>query len=179
MKRLVSGGFLLLFVVIGLFLWRQNQKTVSARQIAPADCLVFIELPDLARTAKRWPDTALFQILAEPSVQRFMTRPISRIPKSYQSAWASMQALRCSAIFFGMTDPNRQRWLCGFQTSADQKIWRKEIGNISANIFGQTVQEVEAEHYDQIVPRPGPVGERGAPVFCAQVGSWILLSQNT
>src|SRR5260370_16322201 len=110
MKRLIAGGLLLLIVAIGVFLWRQNQDSVSPNQIAPADCLVYFELPNLIQTAKRWPDTDLSQILAEPSVQRFLRQPVSKIPKGYRSAWASIWTLRCSPLSFGMTHPNPDSW---------------------------------------------------------------------
>jgi len=179
MKRLVAGGLLLLIVAIGVFLWRQSQNSISSSQIAPADCLVYIELPNLIQTAKRWPETALCQILAEPSVQGFLRKPVSKIPKSYQSAWASIRTLRCSALFFGMTDPNRESWVCGFQTSADQKVWRREISNISSSLFGQPVQEIALDNYNQAGPRSGEAGKNGALTYCVQVGSWILLSRST
>ncbi len=178
MKRLVAGGLLLLFVAIGVFLWRQNQHSVLSSQIAPADCLVYIELPNLFQTAKRWPDTALCQILAEPSVQRFLARPVSKIPKSYQSAWTSILTLRCSALFVAMTDADRESWVCGFQTSADQKTWRREISNISSSLFGQAAQEVAGDH-NLPAHRPSEADQNGVLTYCVQVGSWILLSQST
>jgi hypothetical protein len=179
MKRLVAGGLLLLFVASGFFLWRQNQNSVSASQIAPADCLVYIELPDLLQTAKRWPDTALSQILTEPSVQRFLIRPVSKIPKSYQNAWASIQTLRCSAIFFGLTDAGRENWICGFQTSVDKKVWRREIDNISINLFALAAKEFPADRSNQAGSSPSEAGKSEERVYCVQAGSWILMSQST
>ena len=178
MKRLIAGGLLLLIVAIGVFLWRQNQNAVSPSQIAPADCLVYFELPNLIQTAKRWPDTALCQIFAEPTVQRFLRQPVSKIPKGYQSAWASIWTLRCSALFFGITDPNRESWVCGFQTSADQEVWRKEISNISSGFFGLPVQEIALDHDAQAGPSPVEAGKNGTLTYCVHVGSWILLSRN-
>ncbi|HEY1476193.1 MAG TPA: hypothetical protein VGF37_00790 [Chthoniobacterales bacterium] len=177
MKRLIAGGLLLLIAAIAVFLWRQNQMPVSSSQLAPADCLVYIELPNLIQTAKRWPETALCQILGEPSVQRFLRQPVSKIPKSYQSVCASVQTLRCSALFFGITDPNGQSWICGFQTSADQRVWRREISNISAVLFGQAVHVMEPADYQQPGPRQSEGGRNGAFTYCAQFGSWILLSR--
>ncbi len=72
MKRLLAGGLLLLLVAVGILLWHQNRRSLTASQIAPADCLVYFELPNIAQTAKRWPDTALCGILSEPSVERFL-----------------------------------------------------------------------------------------------------------
>jgi len=178
MKRLIAGGLLLLIVVIGVFLWWQNQNSVSSSQIAPADCLVYFELPNLIQTAKRWPDTALCQILAEPSVQHFLRQPVSKIPKSYQSAWASIWTLRCSAFFFGITDPNRESWVCGFQTSADQNVWRREISNISSSLFGQPIQEIALDRDTRAGSNSVEAGKNGALTYCVHAGSWILLSRS-
>ena len=178
MKRLIAGGLLLLIVAVGVFLWRQNQNAVSSSQIAPADCLVYFELPNLIQTAQRWPDTALCQIFAEPTVKRFLRQPVSKIPKSYQSAWASIWTLRCSALFLGITDPNRESWVCGFQTSADQEVWRREISNISSSFFGQPVQEIALDQDARAGPSPVEVGKNGTPTYCVHVGSWILLSRS-
>jgi hypothetical protein len=179
MKRLIAGGILLLLVASGVFLWQQKQNSLLSSQIAPADCLVYIEVPNLIQTVTRWPDTALSQILAEPSVQRFLHQPVSKIPKNFQSAWRSLQELRCSALFFGATDPNGKSWVCGFQTSADQKVWRKEISNISGSLFGQNAKELVVEQHEQSAPVPSEAGKIETQPYCAKVGPWLLLSSST
>jgi hypothetical protein len=178
MKRPIAGGLLLLIIAIGVFAWLQNQNSVSSSQIAPAGCVVYFELPNLIQTAKRWPETALCQLLAEPSVERFLRQPVSKIPQNYQSAWASIWALRCSAFFFGITDSNRESWVCGFQSSADQKVWRREINNISSSLFGQSVQELALDHDAQTRPGQVEAGKNGSLTYCVQAGSWILLSRS-
>lgn len=179
MKRLIAGGLLLLLVASGLFLWQQKQNSLSSTQIAPADCLVYIEVPNLIQTVTRWPDTALSQILAEPSVQRFLRQPVSKIPKNFQSAWRSVGELRCSALFFGMTDPNGKSWVCGFQTSADKKVWQREISNISGSLFGQPAQQFVPDPHKKTGSSPTEAGKIGAQTYCAKVGSWVLLSRST
>ena len=139
MKRLIAGGLFLLVVAITIFLWWENRDSLSASQIAPVECLAYVELPNIIQTAKRWPDSDLCRILGEPSVQRFLREPISKAPANYRTAWNSFTALRCSALFFGMTDPDGDRWICGLQTSLDQPSCLREIGNISNALFGQNV----------------------------------------
>ena len=154
MKRLIAGGLLLLLVAVGVLLWRQNRGSLSASQIAPVHCLVYVELPNLAQTAKRWPDTALCRILSEPSVQHFIRQPISNGPANYRNAWASFAALRCSALFFAMTEPDRERWICGLQTSADDLAWR-EINNVTKALFGQKIKEIAADTLEREATRGG------------------------
>jgi hypothetical protein len=177
MKRLIAGGVLLVLVAIGIFLWRQNENSLSASQIAPAGCLAYFELPNLVQTAKRWPDAALCRILSEPSVQHFLRQPISKTPATYQSAWGSFAALRCSALFLGMTAPDRDRWICGLQTAVDQSTWRREIANFSKALFGQEIQEVAPESLEQTRIAGGGAGK--AEIYCVRVGSWALLSCST
>jgi hypothetical protein len=178
MKRLIAGGLLLLLVAIGILLWRQNRNSLAASQIAPAHCLVYVELPDLVQTAKRWPDTALCHILGEPSVQHFLRQPISKTPANYQNAWDSFAALGCSAIFFGMTTPDPDGWICGLQTSVDQSTWRREITNVSAALFGQNIKEIAPDVLEQKGSDAGGAGKTQAQIYCAQAGSWILLSRS-
>jgi hypothetical protein len=178
MKRLIAGGLLLLLVAIGIFFWRQNGNSLSASQLAPADCLVYFELPNLVQTAKRWPDAALCRILSEPSVQHFLRQPISKTPATYQSAWGSFAALRCSALFLGMTAPDRDRWICGLQTAVDQSTWRRETGNFSKALFGQDIKVVapdRLEHEHTGIDGVG-AGKIVAQIYCVRVGSWTLLS---
>ena len=116
MKRLVAGGLLVLLVAIAIILWQQNRDSLAGSQIAPGECVLYVELPNLVQTAKRWPDAALCKILGEPSVQRFLRQPISKTPANYQNAWGSLAALRSSALFFGMTKADRDQWVAAALT---------------------------------------------------------------
>jgi hypothetical protein len=179
MKRLIAGGLLLLVVAIAIFLWLQNRDSLSASQIAPVECLAYVELPNIIQTTKRWPDSDLCHILGEPSVQRFLRQPISKTPENYRNAWSSFTALRCSALFFGMTDPGRDRWICGLRTSLDQPTSLREIANISKALFGQNVNDVAPETLNQDGINAGGVDKVAAQIYCTRAGSWILLSRST
>jgi hypothetical protein len=178
MKRLIAGGLLLLLVAVGILLWQQNRKSIPAGQIAPADCLVYFELPNIVQTAKRWPDTAVCGILSEPSVRHFLRQPLSQNLANYQTAWGSFAALRCRALFFGMTEPNSDRWICGFQTSVDQSIWRREIAAVSKALFGQKIKEVDPNDLEHDRTDVGEPGKVAAQICCVRAGPWILLSRS-
>ncbi len=179
MKRLLAGGLLLLLVAVGIFLWNQNRRSLTASQIAPVDCLVYFELPNVTQSAKRWPDTALWGILSEPSVEHFLRRPLSQNLANYRTVWGSLAALQCKALFFGMTKPDGDRWICGLQTSVDPSTWRREIAAVSKTLYGQDFKEVDPDDLEQQRTDGGRSGEVAAQISCARAGSWILLSRST
>jgi hypothetical protein len=179
MKRLIVGGLLVPLVAIAVFFWQQSRgDSVSATQIAPGECLVYVELPNLIQTGKRWPDAALCRILSEPSVQRFLRQPISKTPASYQNAWGSFATLRCSGLFFGMAAPDRDQWICGLRTSVDESTSRREITKVSKALFGLNIKEVAPDSLEHEGTGVGRVDKVLAEVYCARVGSWILLSRS-
>jgi hypothetical protein len=178
MKRLLAGGLLLLLVAVGLLLWNQNRGSLTASQIAPADCLVYFELPNVAETAKRWPDTALSGILSEPAVEHFLRQPLSKNLGNYQTVWNSFTALQCSSLFFGMTEPDGDRWICGLQTSVDESTWRREIAVVTKDLFGQNIKQVDPNDFEHHGKVSG-AGEVAAQICCVRAGSWILLSRST
>jgi hypothetical protein len=174
MKRRIVGGLLLLLVASGILFWWQDRDSQLPSQIAPAGCLIYLELPKVIQSAKRWPDTALSGILSEASVQRFLRQPISKAPANYQNAWNAFSALRCSALFTGMADPHGDSWICGVQTSVDQSIWRPQIATLANTFFGQEAKEVTSETLAGEASKTG-----GSPqIYCVRAGSWILVSRS-
>jgi hypothetical protein len=140
--------------------------------------LVYLELPDLVETAKRWPDTALCHILGEPSVRRFLRQPISTAPVSYRGAWDAFKVLRCSAIFCGITDLGYSRWICGLRTPVDRSAWGPEISNIIKALFGKNLQIIEPENLEN-EGSPAAAADKGASqIYCTRIDSWILISSS-
>ncbi len=175
MKRLFAGGLLFLLVAIGVFvLWQRDAETLSPAQIAPAECLLYVELPKIDRVAKRWPDTAVSQMLEEPSVQRFLKKPISKIPANWQAAGCAFAELRCGALFFGMTEPKMDRWICGFQAATDASTAQREIADLSKALFGVDGKQVRPEELEQA---GGTTPALAQPLW-TQIGSWTLLSRS-
>ncbi len=71
-------------VLVGAGVYLQRHMAPHARQVAgwlPGGTILFEDMPDLHRTAERWPDTALAQIIDEPEVQAFLERPLGEIPR--------------------------------------------------------------------------------------------------
>jgi Protein of unknown function (DUF3352) len=70
-----------LIAVAGVWFWRSMGFTDSAR-LVPDSTVAFVALPDLPRTAFRWPQTTLAKIGAEPEVKAFFQKPFEFMTKS-------------------------------------------------------------------------------------------------
>ena len=57
------------------------------------------------------------------------------------------------ALFLGVTDTNRESWICGFQTSVDPKTWRKEISNIAAASSDRRCKKSRSDDFRQAESR--------------------------
>jgi len=75
-------------------------------ELVPASTVAYVTLPDLKRTADRWPHTALAQILAEPQVSEFLAKPSSRVLSSEGGVEAAqiLLNLKPGRFFFAVTD---------------------------------------------------------------------------
>ncbi|MBV8330033.1 MAG: hypothetical protein JOZ61_06160 [Verrucomicrobia bacterium] len=175
MKQLIAGGLVLVLIGIGLLLWRRAENSVPPAQIVPAECLLYIEVPNVAATAKRWGDTALSQILEEPSVQHFFEKPISTAPGSWVEAWRAFTDLKCNTLFFGMTAPEADRWICGLQTSAVGATSDRAIENLSRALFGSSCRQYTP---DDLKRGDTVGGSNQIQPACTRLGSWILMSRS-
>lgn len=104
MKKL---ALVLLALVAGgaFFLWREAPHRATGAEIAPPDALLFAHLPDLVRTARRWPATALAQLWREREVQAFAAGALARMPALLETQEALRRLERSGAreAFFAVT----------------------------------------------------------------------------
>ena len=81
MKRVLLPLAVVILALTGAGIYLQRHVFPHARQVAawlPADAILFEDMPDLHRTAERWPSTALAQIIAEPEVRAIIDPLLSR-----------------------------------------------------------------------------------------------------
>ncbi len=97
MKKLVPAALALAAVLCAglFFLRREAPYRVRAAEIAPPEALLFAHLPDIPRTVRRWPETALARIWMEPDVQAFVAQPLEKMPKL---RWVREHAARLRRI---------------------------------------------------------------------------------
>jgi hypothetical protein len=82
MKKFAPALVVLVAVLCGALalLWRGESQRAPGAEIAPPEAIVFAQLPDLPRTARRWPDTALAHLWQEPELQAFLAKPSEKMP---------------------------------------------------------------------------------------------------
>src|SRR6187402_2475745 len=76
MKKASLALVALLVLAFALFVVFKKTigRHVPAAQLVPGETLLFVNVPNLPRTALRWPQTGLAQIFAEPELQRFLEK---------------------------------------------------------------------------------------------------------
>ncbi len=79
MKKILPVVILLAAIAAGVFLLMRNQpdaqpKPGRSAELAPAETVVFLEIPDVVRTMKRWEETALAKIANEPEWKAFSAK---------------------------------------------------------------------------------------------------------
>ncbi len=177
MRRvLVAASALLLSCVVGVVCWRLGEMPVPAVRLAPAEAEIFVECPNLPRSAERWSGTALAQILNEPSVQRFLGRPWKALPKGYRAIWDGALRFRPTSVFFASTDVARRHWLLGLRCAGDLKHWPHEAETLTSGFFGGRFHQL-----DPRAAQPEPAVARefgGTEVYGTRCGNWLLFSSD-
>ena len=173
MRRAVLGLCVAVPVIVlaVLLMRRPAPPAKTADQLAPQDATVFIELPDLAESARRWPLTALYQIGEEPSVRRFLARPLSQIPAEWTAILGSCLNLQPGSAFWAATRPDSNHWVGGIRFQGDLRQWR--------NFASLLQQELHRSLISVTANGETPIGSQAEgrlPVYCALQGSWFLVS---
>jgi hypothetical protein len=155
---------------LGFFIWRLVQKRIVPSQIAPANALFYAEVPHLQQTIKRLPDTAIFQILNEPTVQRFIRQPLTKVPANLKSAFDSFERLRCEGLFVCVAGTEPEDWLVGIRTSLDRPSARTEAGALIHQLLHGSVRDLNGGR--------SPNGEMVSELSMMFAGDWLLLGSN-
>ncbi|MDD5200792.1 MAG: hypothetical protein PHC88_13425 [Terrimicrobiaceae bacterium] len=79
MKRVLLLLVVLALLVVGAFLIFSRRGITEGAQLLPADTVFYAAVPDVRRSAERWPKTALAQIGAEQAVADFLKKPVDLV----------------------------------------------------------------------------------------------------
>lgn len=183
MKKILRSVIVLLALAAVAFVVFKKTigSHVPAAQLLPGETLLFVDLPNLPRTALRWPQTGLAKIFMEPELQKFLEKPRAAGGPGKMLDEKLTQILRLAPreVFFAVTsiDGPTPKWIAGFayigrKTEAEEllaepradfkKAW--PAGKSDIVTFGKT--EVETFTYGD------------AAIAEAFQGEWYLVSNN-
>ena len=174
MKRILVGVLFIacLVALLLLLVGRDQSENTPAARLASSDSLIYLEFRDLPESLKRWPDTTLSKICSEPTVARFVSRPIKQIPPSWKAAWSTLVRFRPINVYLSCSDWSGKDWVFGARCSGDLRSWQSEIdGQIRAlSAYHLAAVSLDPQHQTGISPGGGKV------IFAARSGQWLLFS---
>ena len=115
-----ASAVLAVLLALGLAAFVLYKKTIGAHvpaaQLVPGETLLFVDLPNLPRTALRWPQTGLAKILAEPEMQQFLAKPRAAGPgKDWDEKLGQLLRLAPREVFVAVTsiEGTTPKWVAG------------------------------------------------------------------
>ena len=119
MKKLLLSLVLLVAAATAAFV--VYKKTlgahVPAALLVPGETLLFADVPNVPRTALRWPKTGVAHIFAEPEMQKFLEKSRERdgLMKSLDEKLAQLLRLAPREVFVAVTsiDGPTPKWIAG------------------------------------------------------------------
>jgi hypothetical protein len=120
MKKIFIPLVAILVLCAGYAVWTlKDAGPADAAELVPAETVAFAYIPDLPRTASRWPKTTLAKIGAEPEVQAFLERPFQYLTSDHggNEAAGILWKLKPGRIFSAVVSvtSNDATILVGFQ----------------------------------------------------------------
>jgi hypothetical protein len=182
MKKIHVILLAVLIVILASALWviRRNGPS-DAAALLPADTVALATLPDLPRTASRWPKTALAKIGAEAEMKAFLEKPLHYLTVRCggNEAAGILWKLKPGQIFASVLSmsSNDATLLLGFQfwggkTGHDLAVTRlrEELSR------GGPAPQVVQENYRGV--QIASSTHHGFTLYNASQGQWGLLSNN-
>ena len=133
MKKLLPTLVFLLVLGAGgaaVYLFQKQRRGSGASENAgawlPADTQLLLSVPDVEGTLAEWKTTDLYQIWAEPEVQDFLARPLSKLPphQDFEDTAAAVIRLSPTNVFLALTSldekTNQPHAVAGFDFRGDK-----------------------------------------------------------
>jgi hypothetical protein len=153
----------------------------DAAALLPAEAVALASLPDLPRTASRWPKTILAKIGAEPEMKAFLERPVEYLTKDRggNEAAGILWKLKPERIFAAVVSvkSNDAAFLVGFQFWGGKTGHDLAVARLREELYrGGSAPEVVRENYQGV--EIASSAHHGLTLYNASVGQWGFLSNN-
>jgi len=193
MKKVLIAVGVIVFVLLagaGVWIWRTVGGPGEPALLVPSQTVMLASLPDMYRSAIRWPQTSLAQIGFEPEMKTFLEKPLNFLSKSGGGNDASQVLLNLKPrrIFAALVNVSTKKpgVLIGFQFWGSKGDHDAAIARVRAELLqGKPHQEVQTESYqgDEITSALFEVVKiEGIPIqatlYSAHHGNWGFLSNN-
>jgi hypothetical protein len=174
MKRILFGVLFIasLGALLLLLVSRDESANTPAARLASSNSVIYLEFRDLPESLRRWPDTTLSKICSEPTVARFISRPIKQIPPSWKAAWSTLVRFRPINVYLCCSDWSGKDWVFGARCSGDLRSWQNEIDGQIRALSAYHLAAVTPDRQRQTGTSPGA----GKVIFAARSGQWLLFS---
>lgn len=178
---LILLALALILAGIAVWFWHSMGFTDVAR-LVPANTVALVSLPDLPRSAFRWPRTILSQITAEPDVRAFFEKPLAQLSGDQGGGEAAdiLLRLKPTCLFAAATNISSREYsvLIGFQFWGGGHDYDSAVARLrqelERDIPSPAAPQVEAYHGAQILSSVW----RGGILYSARNGHWGFVSND-
>ena len=182
MKKIFIPLVAILVLCAGYAVWTlKDAGPADAAELVPAETVAFAYIPDLPRTASRWPKTTLAKIGAEPEVQAFLERPFQYLTSDHggNEAAGILWKLKPGRIFSAVVSvtSNDATILVGFQFWGGKSGHDVAVARLREELSkGGAPAELVRETYNGVDIVSSKHGAH--TLYNASEGQWGFLSNN-
>ena len=146
---LMALAAVLLFGGVVIFL--RTGGPSDAASLAPADSILFVNIPNTPRSAMRWGNTALAKISREPEMKAFLERPLANVQALPGSKVAQelLTGLKPATLFLSITKDasNEAAGLLGFQFWGTRGDFDEAVGRLRSQLPTAKPAELRETHH--------------------------------
>ena len=182
MKKIFIPLVAILVLCAGYAVWTlKDAGPTDAAELVPAETVAFACIPDLPRTAARWPKTTLAKIGAEPEVQAFLERPFQYLTSDHggNEAAGILWKLKPGRIFSAVVSvtSNDATILVGFQFWGGKSGHDVAVARLREELSkGAAPAELVRETYNGVDIVSSKHGAH--TLYNVSEGQWGFLSNN-
>jgi Protein of unknown function (DUF3352) len=169
-------------LIVAIAFWMISGAGPSdAATLLPVETVAFASLPDLPRTAARWPKTILAKIGAEPEMQAFLERPVQYLTNDRGGSEAAgiLWKLKPAQIFAAILSMNSKETtlLVGFQFWGGKSGHDLAVARLRQELSaGGPPPQITREKYRGV--EIASSSHHGLTLYNASQGQWGFLSND-
>lgn len=163
----------------GAVLFLRTGGPSDAAALAPAESVIFVNIPNTPRSAIRWKDTALAKIGREPEVKAFLEMPLKNLQSAPGSGEAQelIMGLKPATFFVAITKDASEHAnvLFGFQFWGNKSDFDKCVGRLRSQLPTAKPAELRETHNGAEILESI---HDDRSLFSSYAGRWGFLSTN-